>query len=95
MGVPLVAIRGTTLASRMSTAVLAGLGESGWVAESPDDFARIAADLLSDLPALRLGKQRLRQRALASPLFDGPDLARHLGKALEGMVAVRAQQRSD
>jgi predicted O-linked N-acetylglucosamine transferase (SPINDLY family) len=95
MGVPLVAIRGTTLASRMSTAVLAGLGEPGWIAESPEQFARIAAGLLADWPALRTGKERLRQRALASSLFDGADLAQQLGRALQGMVEVTDQHRRD
>jgi predicted O-linked N-acetylglucosamine transferase (SPINDLY family) len=57
MVVSLVAIRGSTLAPRMSTAVLAGLGEPGWVAGSPEYFARIAAALIDDLPALRAGKE--------------------------------------
>jgi predicted O-linked N-acetylglucosamine transferase (SPINDLY family) len=95
MGVPLVAIRGSTLAARMSTSVLAGLGEPGWVAESPEQFACIAAGHLADLPALRAGRERLRQRALATSLFDGADLAQHLGKALQGMVAVADQHRRD
>jgi predicted O-linked N-acetylglucosamine transferase (SPINDLY family) len=86
MGTPLVAIRGATLAGRMSTAVLEGFGEPGWIADTPEAFAAIARELTADLPALRAGRAERRQRALAGPLFDGPDLARALGDALAGMV---------
>ncbi|MGL6134763.1 MAG: hypothetical protein ACRC1L_11335 [Prochlorococcaceae cyanobacterium] len=75
-----------TLAGRMSTAVLEGFGEPGWIADSPEAFAAIARELTADLPALRAGRAERRRRALAGPLFDGADLARALGEALEGMV---------
>ncbi|MEX1318083.1 MAG: hypothetical protein AB1Z22_13290, partial [Synechococcaceae cyanobacterium] len=87
MGTPLVAIRGATLAGRMSTAVLEGFGEPGWIAAHPEAFAAIARRLTTDLRALRAARAERRRRALAGPLFDGADLARALEAALEGMVA--------
>jgi len=86
MGTPLVAIRGATLAGRMSTAVLEGFGEPGWIADTPEAFAAIARRLSFDLSGLRAARAERRRRALAGPLFDGADLARALGEALEGMV---------
>jgi predicted O-linked N-acetylglucosamine transferase (SPINDLY family) len=86
MGTPLVAIRGATLAGRMSTAVLEGFGKPGWIAADPEAFAAIARELTADLPALRAARTKRRRRALAGPLFDGADLAKALGEALEGMV---------
>lgn len=86
MGTPLVAIRGATLAGRMSTAVLEGFGEPGWIADTPEAFAAIARRLSADLPGLRAARAERRRRALAGPLFDGAGLARALGEALEGMA---------
>ncbi len=91
MGVPLVAIRGATLAGRMSTAVLEGLGVPGWIADSPEAFARIGRELSADLPRLRAARAERQQRAHACPLFDAPDLAHHLGEALLAMAASAAK----
>lgn len=87
MGVPLVAIRGATMAGRMSSSAVAGLGEPGWIADTPKEFAAIAAGLSANLAALRAARLERQQRALASPLFDAPDLAHHLGEALLAMAA--------
>jgi predicted O-linked N-acetylglucosamine transferase (SPINDLY family) len=92
MGVPLVAIRGGCTSSRMSSAILRGLGRPEWIAESPDQFAAIVVDLCADLQALRKGKQQLRQQVQASPLFDPLDLTRALEESFTAMVA--ASQRT-
>jgi predicted O-linked N-acetylglucosamine transferase (SPINDLY family) len=92
MGIPLVAIRGDTLAGRMSSAALAGFGESGWIADSPEAFASIAKGLVTDLPALRAGRAERRQRALAGPLFDAIDLAKALETALAAMLDLANQR---
>ncbi|MFM7547744.1 MAG: tetratricopeptide repeat protein [Cyanobacteriota bacterium] len=90
MGVPLVAIRGGCTAARMSAAILLGIGRGEWIADSPARFAAVVAGLCRDLESLRQGKHSLRQQVLASPLFDGADLARALGEAF---VAMRAEAR--
>jgi predicted O-linked N-acetylglucosamine transferase (SPINDLY family) len=90
MGVPLVAIRGGCTAARMSSSILKGLGEPQWIAETPAQFAAIVAGLCADLPALRAAKQGLRSRVLASPLFDGVDLSRHIEQAFFAMRALAA-----
>jgi predicted O-linked N-acetylglucosamine transferase (SPINDLY family) len=87
MGVPLVAIRGGCTSARMSAAILRGLGRPEWIAESPQQFGAIVAGLCADLPALRAGKQALREEVLASSLFDGADLCRALESAFEAMAA--------
>jgi predicted O-linked N-acetylglucosamine transferase (SPINDLY family) len=85
MGVPLVAIRGGCTAARMSASILKGLGKPEWIAETPEQFAAIVAELCADLPALRASKPELRQRVLTSPLFDGLDLSRQLEQAFLAM----------
>lgn len=86
MGAPLVAIKGGCTAARMSTSLVQGVGRPEWVARSPDEFAAIVADLCSDLPALRAGKQERQRQAQNSNLFDGVDLAQHLQAALIAMA---------
>lgn len=86
MGAPLVAIKGGCMAARMSTSLVQGVGRPEWVATTPDDFASIVAELCSDLPALRAGKQERQRQAQSSILFDGMDLSQHLQEALIAMA---------
>jgi predicted O-linked N-acetylglucosamine transferase (SPINDLY family) len=90
MGVPLVAIRGGCTAARMSSSILKGLGRPEWIAETPEQFAQIVAQLCADLPALRGSREEFRSRMLASPLLDGEDLSRHLEQAFLAMRALAA-----
>ena len=91
MGAPLVAIKGGCTAARMSTSLVQGVGRPEWVARTPDEFAAIVAELCSDLPALRAGKQERQIQAQNSSLFDGKDLAQHLQAALIAMVSKAKQ----
>jgi predicted O-linked N-acetylglucosamine transferase (SPINDLY family) len=91
MGAPLVAIKGGCTAARMSTSLVQGVGRPEWVARTPDEFAAIVAELCSDLPALRAGKQERQRQAQNSSLFDGMDLAQHLQAALIAMVSKAKQ----
>jgi FkbM family methyltransferase len=82
MGVPVVGILGGTTAGRMTCAILRGLGRDEWITQTPGQFARIVRQLADDVDSLRSGKGDLQRQVLASPLFDGDDLARHLQQAL-------------
>ncbi len=86
MGVPLVAIRGEAMASRMSSSLVRGLGRHNWEAYTPNDFAEIARGLSSDIEAHRAGKSKLQEEVLASTLFDAKDLAVHLDQAFQSMI---------
>ena len=88
MGVPLVAIRGACTSARMSNSILKGLGKPEWVAETPEEFGEIVAQLCIDLKALRDAKAGLKARALASTLFDGMDLSSKLGQAFIEMKKI-------
>jgi predicted O-linked N-acetylglucosamine transferase (SPINDLY family) len=85
MGVPLVAIRGGSTSARMSASILKGLGRPEWIAETPEQFARIVAKLCGNLISLRDAKTKLRGEVLASPLTDGADLCRRLELAFTTM----------
>jgi predicted O-linked N-acetylglucosamine transferase (SPINDLY family) len=75
----------------MSTSLVQGVGRPEWVASTPNEFAAIVAELCSDLPALRAGKQERQRQAQNSNLFDGMDLAQHLQTALIAMASQAKQ----
>lgn len=70
MGVPFVTISGDRLVSRMGLAILNILGHPEWVAQTPDDYVAIAADLAADPVQLAALRSQLRAEMLASPFFD-------------------------
>lgn len=87
MGVPLVAIRGQTMAARMSASIVAGLGKPEWICDTEEAFASTLVELSRKVPELRAGKQSLQAEVLASQLFDGKHLTQHLESAFRQMIA--------
>ena len=73
MGVPVVAMLGNKLASRISAAVLSALALTEWVAENEEGYFRIAVEKGSDPESLRRFRTGIRSRILASPAGN-PDL---------------------
>lgn len=74
MGVPMIALAGAISAARVNCSLLSAAGLPDLVAQTPDEFADIAARLASDtqrLDALRSpGAEGLRSRMKLSPLRD-------------------------
>lgn len=85
MGVPTLTLAGDTLVSRQGASLLACAGQDDWVAEDEGDYAARAIAFASDVDRLAQLRSRLRERVLASPLFDAPRFARHLEEALWDM----------
>jgi predicted O-linked N-acetylglucosamine transferase (SPINDLY family) len=85
MGVPTVSLAGRTFVSRMGVSVLTALGLPELVADSTDDYVRIAVGLAADRARLRDLRASLRVRFLASPLSDGAGLARAVEDAYRAM----------
>ena len=86
MGVPLVTIRGSCMAARMSSSLVKGIGRPDWMAASPEEFGQIVARLAAEVEQLRAARPQLQQQVLNSPLYDPADLAQHLDQALLAMV---------
>jgi predicted O-linked N-acetylglucosamine transferase (SPINDLY family) len=76
MSVPVVTLRGRRMASRMSASVLHRMGFDGWIAETSEEYVRIAKSFAVDVE--RLATIRAVQRTVfaASGLLDGHRLAR-------------------
>jgi protein O-GlcNAc transferase len=91
MGVPLVPIRGSRMASRMSSGLVRGLGRGEWIGDDSRAITAVVANLCANLPALREGKVRRQREALASPLFDGADLATKVTELFVAVVEAGAQ----
>ena len=85
MEVPFVTWPGEHLAARMGKAVLENVGLNELVATSADDYVNIAVALANDRERLQALRANLRERMLASPLLDGPRMARSLEEAFRGM----------
>lgn len=82
MGVPVVTLRGSAHAGRVGASLLSSVGLSRFVASSPEDYIRIAADLARDRTGLDDLRRTLRPTLAASPLGDGPAFGARLNHAL-------------
>lgn len=78
MGVPLVALEGTTLVQRLASRVLRVAGLSEWVARSEQEYVRIACTLAQDPAELARRRAGLRAELQASPLCDHAGVTREL-----------------
>ena len=82
MGVPVVALAGSSFAGRHALSHLGNTGLADWVAENPAAYVERAIQAASDPTALASLRQGLRRRVQHSPLCDAPRFGRHLGAAL-------------
>jgi predicted O-linked N-acetylglucosamine transferase (SPINDLY family) len=82
MGRPVVTVRGTRHAARVSTSLLSAVGRQDWVAESPEDYVRIAAEL-ARAPGVRMNFAASARAELArSPLMDAASQGDRFAAAL-------------
>lgn len=60
MGVPVVTLRWPTIAGRLSASILTTLGLTDWIAETPEEYVRLALQKAGDIAALASLRQQLR-----------------------------------
>jgi predicted O-linked N-acetylglucosamine transferase (SPINDLY family) len=85
MGVPVLTLSGNSFLSRQGVGLLMNAGLPDWIATDADEYVALALSHSSDLQRLSSLRAGLRQRVLASPIFDAPLFARHFEAALRGM----------
>jgi predicted O-linked N-acetylglucosamine transferase (SPINDLY family) len=90
MGVPVVSRAGDRFASRLGLSVLNNAGLPQLVADTPEKFGQIAADLVHDLPRLGELRRGLRQQLSQSSLMDRRQFAIDFEQALRHMAQVIA-----
>jgi predicted O-linked N-acetylglucosamine transferase (SPINDLY family) len=81
MGVPVITLGGPTALGRAGISQLRNLQLEELIAESEEDFVRIAAGLAADPGRLAELRRTLRPRMEASPLMRGRDFARAMEDA--------------
>jgi predicted O-linked N-acetylglucosamine transferase (SPINDLY family) len=70
----------------MSSSIVKAIGMEAWVAENPEEYSSIVADICADLLALRRNKGLRQQAFLSSKLFDSADMANALQDGFISMV---------
>lgn len=85
MGVPVIALEGSTHAGRVGRSLLAAAGIPGLVARSRDEYVALAASIARDVAKLRASRSERAKQFLASPLCDGPAYASRWQDAIRSM----------
>ena len=60
MGVPVITLRWPSIAGRISASIMTGLGLTGWIAESAEQYVEIAVQKARDIDSLAALRGRLR-----------------------------------
>jgi len=85
MGVPVMTVPGTRPSSRSTASILSTAGLSEWIASSPEDYVRRAAEYAGDEARLVGLRKSLRERLRRSPLMDEEQFVRDLEAAYRKM----------
>ena len=70
MGIPVLTMKGFNFNSRCGESINLNLGMDEFIAADEEDYLIKAIQLQKDLTKLEFLRGSLRERALASPLFD-------------------------
>jgi protein O-GlcNAc transferase len=80
-GLPLVTKLGQGFAARVGASLLDAAGLSGLVANSTEDYERLALELAENPQKLAALRESLEQSRTRAPLFDSESFARHIEEA--------------
>jgi protein O-GlcNAc transferase len=86
MGVPVVTLEGASHRSRVGVSLLSNVGLPQLIANSPEEYVRIASSLARDIPKLEAMQRTLRERMLGSPLMDASRFTRDIENAYEAIL---------
>jgi predicted O-linked N-acetylglucosamine transferase (SPINDLY family) len=85
MGVPVLTLRGESFLERQGYGLNGNAGLLDWVADDLGDYVARAVSWSNDLERLAALRSSLRERVLASPIFDSTQFAIDLEEALRSM----------
>jgi protein O-GlcNAc transferase len=94
MGVPVVTLMGDRHIARVSGSLLTAIGRSEWVADTADDYVRIAGELASDPTRLAEIRNGLRAQVRNSPLGDHAGQSACFARALRECWSAWCQSRT-
>jgi predicted O-linked N-acetylglucosamine transferase (SPINDLY family) len=85
MGVPVIALEGDRMATRMTASMLHAVGHAEWLASSEDEYVSKVVALARDVELRKRLRPLQRARVAASALCDAAGLTRALEDAYESM----------
>ncbi len=85
MGIPVLTLPGEGIVSRIGLSILMACGMPEFVAQTEEEYVRLAASLAADLPRLVELRATLRARMKASAFMDGPRFAKNVEHAYRAM----------
>jgi len=85
MGVPVVSLVGKMAVGRGGVSILSNIGLTELLADSQENYVRLASELAADLPRLCDLRSTLRPRMEQSPLMDAAGFARNVEAAYRQM----------
>ena len=87
MGTPIITFLGDRHSARVSASILTAIKHEELIAESEQDYVRIAVRLANDLSRLKKYNENLRANMLNSPLCDAPSFTNNLERLYKGIYA--------
>ncbi len=85
MGVPILTLVGENFCGRMGASIMYHAGLSDWIAETEEEYIRIAFQKASQPAELFALKKGLREKLRCSPLFDNQGFTRTLETAYRNL----------
>lgn len=82
MGLPIIAMTGSSMISRQTAALLGAAGLARWIASSASDWLSLNLALAADPEGLRSWRKEAREVLRSSALMAGPAFAREFARAL-------------
>lgn len=82
-GLPVLTVKGTNFASRVSESLLSNLGVPDLIAEDVEAYKAMALDFAANPEKLKPYHKRLEENRFLKPLFDTERFTRHLEKGYE------------
>jgi predicted O-linked N-acetylglucosamine transferase (SPINDLY family) len=86
MGLPMVTLRGNVGMSMEGTALLTKFNKQHLIAESKDEYVRIACDLTSNLSLLNSNRKFQREILQNSSIMNGEEFGENFGKSLKNLI---------
>jgi protein O-GlcNAc transferase len=93
-GVPVITIRGSHFASRVSSSLLHAVGLPELVTDSPTEYEKLAVQLASQSSQLNVLRQKLNINRLNKPLFDTARFVKNLELAYREMWRIFSEGRA-
>lgn len=92
MSVPVLTMKGRDLWSRLGESLTHNVGLPNWIAEDTADYIRKASAFAEDRNYLVKLRSELRDKVMASPLFDDERFTKNFEEAMHEMIMVNEKK---